>query len=289
MKFIAEIGSNHNQDINRCMELIDTAAAIGCDGVKFQFFRIETLYAPEILDRSAEHRALKDRELPFNFLPLIHERCKANNLELGITPFAISDIDVIRPYVDFIKVASYELLWLDFIQAVADTRLPVVLSTGMATMEEVRAAVLAATGSNSGFISQLTLLHCVSGYPAPPEYANLRVIEALRERFLVKIGYSDHTVSRAVIYRAAHRWGADMIEFHLDLDGEGFEFSHGHCWLPDQIEGVIRSVRSDAEMNIYDGDGEKRPQPCEIDDRRWRADPADGLRPRISAREGFKA
>lgn len=284
MKFIAEIGSNHNQDLRRCIDLIDTAAAIGCDGVKFQFFRIETLYAPEILERSTKHRALKDRELPLEWLPFIKDRCKEKGLELGITPFAISDIDVIRPYVDFIKVASYELLWLDFLRAIRETRLPVVLSTGMANIHEIWDAVYTLTYPGS----DLTLLQCVSAYPAPLNQVNLASIETMAGEFNCPVGYSDHTVSRAVIYRAVYRWGAGMIEFHLDLDGKGAEAGHGHCWLPDQIEGVIRSIKSDAEKNIQDGDGEKLPQPCEMADRQWRADPVDGLRPRISYREAFK-
>ena len=281
MKFIAEIGSNHNQDLKRCMDLIDTAAAIGCDGVKFQFFRIETLYAPEILERSAEHRALKNRELPEGFLPLIHDRCKLRGLELGITPFSIPDIDVIKPYVDFIKVASYELLWLDFLKAInkTRTRVPVVLSTGMATLDEIWDAVNAFKRLN------LMLLHCVSGYPCPENETNLETIKTLREFFMLPVGYSDHSVSPDVIYRAVHRWRADIVEFHLDLDGKGAEASHGHCWLPPDIGRVIRSIRAGIAC---DGTGEKRPQPCEIDDRRWRADPVNGLRPRIFARKDFK-
>lgn len=289
MKFIAEIGSNHNQDLRRCIDLIDTAAAIGCDGVKFQFFRIETLYAPEILERSTKHRALKDRELPLEWLPFIKDRCKEKGLELGITPFAISDIDVIRPYVDFIKVASYELLWLDFLKAIGETRLPVVLSTGMATMREICAATKMFPRPDEWELFEyynLTLLHCVSGYPAPDSQANLSAIGELQEFLPFPVGYSDHTVSPAVIYRAVHRWDADMIEFHLDLDGKGAESGHGHCWLPDQIEPVIRNVR----MGIAcDGDGEKRPQPCEVEDMIWCTDPFDGLRPRISARKDFTA
>ena len=122
----------------------------------------------------------------------------------------------------------------------------------------------------------LTLLHCVSGYPAPVAEANLAAIETLRHHFAVEVGWSDHTVTPGVIYRAAHRWQASMIEFHLDLEGLGAEFETGHCWLPDRIGHVIRTIN---EGLLSDGTGEKLPTPSELPDRDWRADPEDGLRP----------
>ena len=98
-------------------------------------------------------------------------------------------------------------------------------------------------------------------------------------------GWSDHSVSPAVIYRAVHRWGAKMIEFHLDLEGMGEEYKTGHCWLPDQIYPVIEEVTLGFEA---DGSGKKVPMPSEVADRDWRADPSDGLRPLISVREVWR-
>ena len=98
----------------------------------------------------------------------------------------------------------------------------------------------------------------------------------------VETGWSDHTVSSPVIYRAIHKWGAKTIEFHLDLDGKGREYEAGHCWMPQQIETVIQSVNASFDA---DGDGSKQPRDSELHEREWRADPIDGLRPMKSIRK----
>jgi N-acetylneuraminate synthase len=153
----------------------------------------------------------------------------------------------------------------------------------MATMEEIRtsSAVLKRTGA-----VEITLLHCVSAYPTPPAEANLAAIAAIRNATGCNVGWSDHTRNPAVIERAVHRWGATAIEFHLDLDGQGAEYAAGHCWLPQEIAPVIARV---GESLAADGDGFKGPQPSEADDREWRADPADGMRPLKHIRAGYKA
>lgn len=281
MNFVAEVSSNHNQDLERCMNFIDKAAEIGCDAVKFQLFRIEELFAPEILERSEEHRRRKQWELPLEFLPGLAERCHTQDVQFSCTPFYLNAVQELLPYVDFYKIASYELLWKDILVACAKTGKPVVLSTGMANLEEVREAVN--TLKTAG-CKDLTLLHCVSGYPTPPEECNLAAIETLRTEFDLPVGWSDHSVSPAVIQRAVHHWGVSMVEFHLDLEGKGEEYSAGHCWLPDQIGETIKDIRSGFHS---DGSGIKEPAPSELSDRDWRADPEDGLRPLEKLRKSF--
>ena len=288
IKFVAEVSSNHNQDIKRCLAFIDKAAEIGCDAVKFQLFKIEELFAPEILSKSEEHRKRKAWELPLLFLPQLAKRCKEKNIKFGCTPFYLSAVDELYQYVDFYKVASYELLWNDLLAACAKTGKPVVISTGMATLDEVKSAVNILVTAKC---KDLTILHCVSGYPTPVNECNLAAIETMRNQFKIQnskfkinFGWSDHSVSPAVIYRAIHRWDAEMIEFHLDLDGTGEEYKTGHCWLPDQIGQVIEAVRSGFQS---DGTGEKTPSPSELPDRNWRVDPQDGLRPLKNVRETF--
>lgn len=278
--FVAEISSNHNRSIERCFSFIDTAADIGCGAVKFQLFKIEELFAPEILQKSPEHRKRKQWELPLSFLPEIETRCKVKKVQFACTPFYLKAVDELLPYVDFYKIASYELLWNDLLSACAKTGKPVVLSTGMATLDEVKQAVDVL--KNSG-CKELTLLHCVSGYPTPVLDCNLSAIETIRKSFghldsimNINFGWSDHSVNPAVVYRAVHRWDAEMIEFHLDLEGKGEEYRIGHCWLPEQIKPVIEAI--DAGLNA-DGNGQKIPAASELEDREWRADPADGLRP----------
>ena len=277
--FIAEVSSNHHRDLERCLRFIDTAAAVGCDSVKFQLFRIEELFAPEILEKSPMHRARKEWELPVEFLPPLALRCRERGIKFSCTPFYLDAVEELSPHVNFYKIASYELLWNELLTACARTGKPVVLSTGMASMDEIQGAV--ETLHTAGCLD-LTLLHCVSGYPTPVDQCNLAAIRTLADTFNCKTGWSDHSVSPAVIYRAAHRWNAAMIEFHLDLEGVGEEFKTGHCWLPDQIAQVIATV---GDGFSSDGSGVKAPVAVELPDRDWRADPADGLRPLAAIRK----
>ena len=282
VRFVAEVSSNHHRDLARCIRFIDTAAEIGCDAVKFQLFRISELFAPEVLARSQEHRSREAWELPVEFLSELAVACRAKGVQFACTPFYLGAVDQLVPHVDFLKVGSYELTWPPLLDACAKSGKPVVLSTGMARLDEIAEAVGVL---RSAGCSELTLLHTVSGYPTPIDQCNLGAIESLREAFGCKVGWSDHSVSPGIIQRAVSRWDASMVEFHLDLDGTGDEFKTGHCWLPGQIAPVIAAVR-DGES--ADGDGEKVPAPSELTDRDWRADPSDGLRPMLALREHWR-
>ncbi len=273
INFVAEVSSNHNRDLYRCLSFVEKSAGIGCSAVKFQLFKSDQLFAPEVLQTSEEHRRRKAWELPVEFLPELSKACRKAQVQFACTPFYLKAVEELFPYVHFYKIASYELLWNDLLIECAKTDKPVVLSTGMATLKEIRNAVEILR--NAG-CKDLTLLHCVSGYPAPVAEANLTAIETLRHNFDVQVGWSDHTVTPGVIYSAVHRWQASMIEFHLDLEGLGAEFETGHCWLPGRIGHVIRTIN---EGLLSDGTGEKLPTPSELPDRDWRADPEDGLRP----------
>lgn len=281
--FVAEVSSNHHNDLSRCLAFVDRAAEIGCHSVKFQLFKVEELFAPEILAVSEDHRRRKEWELPIEFLPSIYARCRERGVGFACTPFYLQAVQHLRPYVDFYKIASYELLWDDLLIACAKTGKPVVLSTGMATLAEVvRAAQVL---KDAGAVT-VTVLHCVSGYPTPLEQCNLSAMSTIEQETGCRVGWSDHTVSAAVIYRAVHRWRASMVEFHLDLDGSGDEFRIGHCWLPEQIQPVIKNC---SHLSVMDGSGVKFPAKAELPDRDWRADPSDGLRPMLSKRAEWVA
>ena len=280
--FIAEASSNHDRDLSRALAFVDAAADAGCDAVKFQLFKIDRMFAPEILMRSEKHRARKQWELPLAHLAPLAERCLARGIQFSCTPFYLEAVEELRPFVAFYKIASYELLVTPLLDACARTGKPVVLSTGMATMEEIGAA--ANTLKRAG-ACDITLLHCVSAYPTPAAEANLAAIASIREATGCKTGWSDHTRRPAVVERAVHRWGATAVEFHLDLDGEGAEYAAGHCWLPAEIAPVIARIR---ESLVADGPGFKGPQPSELSDREWRADPSDGMRPLRHIRAEWK-
>ena len=240
------------------------------------------------MTKSETHRLRRKWELPISFIEPIANHCRASGIAFGCTPFHLDAVEELVPYVDWFKISSYELVWPSLLKACAQTGKQVVLSTGMATVDEINAAIQLL--SNEG-CTTLTLLHCVSGYPTPLTDCNLAAIETLRQaaiaidtRIAYKFGWSDHSVSPAVIYRAVHHWGAEMVEFHLDLDGNGTEFSMGHCWLPDTIQPIIQNCQNGFAA---DGNGDKKPMPCEQDERGWRADPSDGLRPNRVVRNTY--
>ena len=277
--FISEVSSNHAQDLERSLEFIDVSADIGCDAVKFQLFKVRELFSPEAIAAKSDILDREKWELPVDFLPELAKRCKRKNIQFSCTPFYLKAVEELEPYVDFYKIASYEMIWDDLITACAETGKPLVMSTGMATMDEIYHAVKVFKHAGG---RDLTLLHCTSAYPTPPEEANLAAIHTLQSAFNCKVGWSDHTVTPGVIQRAIHKWGASAVEFHLDLEGDGAEYGAGHCWLPHQIQQVIADSRV---AETCDGDGEKKPVPSELPDREWRADPSDGLRPLQSMRQ----
>jgi sialic acid synthase SpsE len=284
-RFIAEIGSNHNRERERCLALVDAAAAAGCEAVKLQVFRVRDLFAGEALARHPELSARSAWEFPLELLDPIRERCDEHGMLLGATPFAPWAVEALVDHMDFFKIASYDLLRHDLISMCAATGKPIIVSTGMATLAEV------AAGVESVGTADLRLLHCVSGYPTPREQANLAAIATMYKQFGVPVGWSDHTNSELVVGRAVARWHASDVEVHIDLDGGGYE-AGGHSWTPKRLRALIAMLRApDAghtrpadEDASLDGDGVKRPMPVELPDVRWRADPADGLRPLRSLR-----
>jgi N-acetylneuraminate synthase len=277
-RFIAEIGSNHNRDLDRALALIDACADAGADAVKVQLFRIDDLFAPEALTAHEQLRARRAWELPPELLAPLAERCRSRGLQFGATPFALWAVEAAAPHVDFLKIASYELLWHDLLRACADTGRPLLVSTGMATDAEVDAAVAVAPAA--------TLLHCVSAYPVPPEQCNLAAIGALRERHGVPVGWSDHSRDPAVVERAVRRWGASDVELHVDAEDERGHEAGAHNWTPSRLRTLIAACAGPPlhDAQPADGDGVKRPAPAEAHDVPWRADPSDGLRPLLSVR-----
>ena len=271
INFIAEVSSNHSRNLERAIEFINVAADIGCESVKFQLFKIDSLFSPEILRHRKDIAQRKKWELPEEFLEPLSSQCKKRSIKFSCTPFYIEAVEKLLPYVDFYKIASYELLWDELLAACAQTGKPMIVSTGMATIDEIQHAVDVIR--NNG-CKKLTLLHCTSSYPTPYKEANLSAIQTIRDFTGCEVGWSDHTVEPSVIHRAIHKWEAETIEFHLDLDGQGAEFSAGHCWLPDQIQALITEVNKGF---IADGHGLKEPVLSEQPDRQWRADPSDGL------------
>jgi len=268
-KFIAEIGSNHNQDLTRTRQLIDKAKEIGCWGVKFQLFRAEQLYAPEF---KSQINKMKKWELPISYIEQIKIKCQDLDLKFICTPFDLTAVKILEPYVDYYKIGSYENQWEDLIATVAATNIPWMISLGMTTIKDILYYNLIWTKlyhSNSNL--PIIVFHCNSNYPAIPENCNLNYIRDLKDIFSL-VGWSDHTVEPGIIYKAI-AFGAQYIEFHFDLENMlGFESEVGHCWAPNKIKQVIHNVKigelAEAETDTNESQASK-----------WRTDPEDGLRP----------
>ena len=277
--FIAEVSSNHEQDLERSLEFIRKSAEVGCSAVKFQLFKVNSLFSKEARYAFPHIEQRRQWELPIEFIPELKEACDKNQIEFGCTPFYIEAVAELYPYVDFYKIASYELLWLDLIEACLETGKPVIVSTGMATLNEVQAVVeLSRKYPNTPF----KLMHCSSAYPVKYSEVNLQAIRTMHDEFNCDVGWSDHSQDPIVILSAALTWNARLFEVHLDLDGNGAEYGQGHCWLPNDLKKTIDLV----QKSIYTaGDGVKAPGLSEAADREWRADPSDGLRP-IKAMRG---
>jgi len=242
-KFIAEIGSNHNGDLKRCYKLIDEAKNLGFYAVKFQLFKISKLFSKDAKKLFKNALKKKKRELPINFLPKLHKYCKKKKIKFSCTPFDLNSVELLKKYVDFYKIASYELNWKELLVSCAKTKKPIILSTGMATFSEVKTAYNILKKYNKN----ISLLHCVSAYPAKPESCNLKSINFLRKKLRCPVGWSDHTVNPLIIFNAIKLQKANIIELHFDLEGYGWEEKEGnkHCWLPQDVKKMISYIQNE--------------------------------------------
>lgn len=272
---IAEVSSNHSRSLERCIHFVERAKQCGFDAIKFQLFRIDELFIKEVLDRSAKHAARRQWEFPREFLKPLREACNRYNIKLGITPFYLDAVEEAVDYVDFFKVASYELMWLNLHEAIMSHNKPTIISTGMAKLDEVM-GVKKLYDANGFDAKKLTFLHCESNYPANIQTINLEAINTMRRALGCDVGWSDHTKDIDVVCNAIFGFGATTVEMHFDLDGTGEEAAGGHCWLPTDIEALTKKIQKFSDMQ---GDGVKEPAISELNERNWRADPSDGLRP----------
>lgn len=271
VQFIADIGSNHNQDLGRCELLIKTAKDLGCWGVKFQMYRADLMYNLKDMPKDFHKGELKD-----SWLHEIRRMCHAYGINFGCSPFYIQAVKKLTDWdVDFLKIASYEITRPLLIKKCAETKLPVMISTGLATVKELSDAIgICHSVGNKDII----LYHCCAEYPAPISHCELVTIKLFRDSILSKkmiqgVGWSDHSHEPGIIYKAISN-GADWIEFHLDLDDmHGWESKYGHCWRPDEIKQVINDVRKGERADALSIDSKLN------DLRKQRADPSDGMRP----------
>ena len=268
---VAEAGGNHNGDLDLAWRLIDAAADAGADAVKFQTFRTDALvtadapkagYQAETTGAGGQRAMLARLELTADAHAGLRDRSHARGLVFFSAPFDEASADLLeRVGVPVFKVPSGEITNFPLLRHVAAKGRPLILSTGMSTIDEVDRAVETVRAAGD---PPLALLHCVSAYPAPAAETNLRAIDALRARFGCPVGLSDHTLGTAVAIAAVAR-GAAIVEKHLTLDKTLPGPDHRASLDPVEFGALMRAIR---EVESALGDGNKRPMPSEADTRR---------------------
>jgi N-acetylneuraminate synthase/N,N'-diacetyllegionaminate synthase len=265
---IAEAGVNHNGSIDLALQLVDAAKLSGADAVKFQTFRAERLASRVAQKAAYQERTTPSTESQFQMLQRLeldvaaHRRLMDHCQQVGIqflsSPFDIESADLLAEMnLPLFKVPSGEITNLSFLKHIARTGKPMIVSTGMSTLGEVEEAVQVLREAGA---TQVTLLHCVTEYPAPYGEINLRAMLTLKAAFGLPVGYSDHTPGIEIAV-AAVALGAEVIEKHLTLDRALPGPDHHASLEPAEFAQMVSSIRH-VEQSL--GDGIKVPMPCEV-------------------------
>ena len=294
---IAEAGVNHNGSLDKALALVAAASRAGADAVKFQTFKAEAVAAASAAKAAYQAREtgagesqlamLRKLELSDRDFERIAQECANLGIEFMSTAFDAGSLSLLvdRLGIRRIKCPSGEVTNGPFLLAMARTKLPLILSTGMATMDEIAEALavlgfgyarsdeplgrddLVRTASSeaarAALAEKVTILHCTSAYPAPVDALNLNAMISIRERFALPVGYSDHSLGAHVCVAAA-AMGAVMLEKHFTLDRSLPGPDHKASLEPDELLGLVRQVR---EVSQALGSREKRPSAAELDTR----------------------
>ena len=267
---IAEAGVNHNGNLDLAKKLIDVAANAGADLVKFQTFnadRLVTVDAPKAEyqmrdgeQESTQYELLRNLELTCSMHEQLIEHCENSGIGFFSTGFDVASNEMLFNLGQRIfKIPSGEITNLPYLRYLGKLRLPIIMSTGMATMNEIAEAlnVLDAAGTNKDMV---TILHCSTQYPTPMKDVNLKAMLSIRDRFGVDVGYSDHTLGLEVS-TAAVALGARIIEKHFTLDRSLPGPDHKASLEPDELNNFVRSIRN---IETALGSTIKSPSPIEV-------------------------
>ncbi len=246
----AEVSANHGQDLTRAVAMIKKAKECGADAVKFQ------TYTPDTLTIDSDKRFFRLRHpkwggqtlyqlyskafTPWEWFPLLKKTADDEKITFFSTAYDKSSVDFLEGIgVPFHKIASFEIVDIPLIEYAAKTGKPLVLSTGMADLGEIKRAVMAARRAGAG---EVVLLKCVSSYPADPSEMNLRTIPDMARRFGARVGISDHTLDTAASVAAA-ALGAVMVEKHFTLDRKIQTPDSFFSIEPSELEALVRDIR----------------------------------------------
>jgi N-acetylneuraminate synthase/N,N'-diacetyllegionaminate synthase len=250
---VAEVGVNHNGNLGLALKLVDTAKEAGADGVKFQTWKTEEIVTEDVAKPKyqktsagqSQYEMLKKLELSDDVFRQVAEYSRS----IGITFLSTPEGEACTDFIDELGVPAFKIGSADLtnhphLTYIAKKKKPIILSTGMATLEEVKEAVkvIESTGNN-----KIILLHCTSNYPASLESVNLRAMTTLKKEFRVPIGYSDHTIGIGVAIMAT-LLGASVIEKHFTLNKEFPGPDHKASLEPPELKEMIKGIRV-AERN----------------------------------------
>ncbi|MEX1014124.1 MAG: N-acetylneuraminate synthase [Candidatus Paceibacterota bacterium] len=272
---IAEAGVNHNGDIKKAIELIDIAASAGADVVKFQTFNADKLVSQTAKKANyqvenmadgdeSQYNMLKSLELRHEDHLVLMDECRKRKIQFLSTAFDVDGID----YLDqlellFFKSPSGEITNYPYLKKLAEKGKPVILSTGMADMDEIKAAieVLTVNGLDQ---NKITVLHCNTEYPTPMMDVNLKAMNTIGKELGIQVGYSDHTLGIEVPI-AAVALGARVIEKHFTLDRNLPGPDHRASLEPDELKAMVSAIRNTEKA--VSGNGKKEPSPSELKNR----------------------
>jgi N,N'-diacetyllegionaminate synthase len=270
---IAEAGVNHNGEIEIAKSLIDAAVESKVDIVKFQTFSADrqvtknagkAKYQIETTDKNeTQHSMLKKLELSVEMHIELINHCKKRNIEFISTAFDIQSVNLLQSLGQrLFKIPSGEITNFPYLEHIGNIGKPIILSTGMSTLNEIRIALelLQKAGTSKNLI---TVLHCTTSYPVPMSDVNLLAMRTIKDEFEVKVGYSDHTLGIEIPI-AAVALGASVIEKHFTLDRNLPGPDHKASLEPNELQEMIRTIRN-VEQAM--GDGIKQVMPSETENR----------------------
>ena len=269
---IAEAGVNHNGDFDTALKLIDEAAAANADFIKFQTFKTENIVSKNAKqadyqiknndnEDSSQSSMLKKLEIPIEWYPMLKSHAEKSNIQFLSTAFDLDSLSLLNDLnPKLYKIPSGEITNLPYLEKIASYNKPIVLSTGMSTMDEVVASVeiLIKKGISK---EQITVLHCNTEYPTPMKDVNLKAMLTIQKTLNVNVGYSDHTLGCEVAI-AAVAMGARIIEKHFTLNRKMKGPDHKASLEPSELREMVKAIRN-IEFALS-GNGSKQPSPSEL-------------------------
>ena len=261
---IAEAGVNHNGSFELAKKLVDVAADAGADCVKFQTFKADTIvsksaqkaeYQQKTTDaEETQYQMLKRLELSESDHRELQKYCRKKGIMFLSTPFDVASIDFLDNLgVEYFKVPSGEITNLPYLRKINSKRKPVIMSSGMASLSEIKDALAVLKDC------KVSLLHCTTEYPCPYEGVNLKAMQTMSDAFHLPVGYSDHTQGIEVPI-AAVAMGATIIEKHFTLDRNMEGPDHKASLEPDELKAMVTAIR---HIEAAFGTGQKEPAECE--------------------------